>query len=153
MTAKNDRGIALITVLILLAAAMLVGIYAIYMTTKGLEITGGVRRYSNALEAAQAGVDLGVAEIEKSFVEGGDPSDQETDLGSYHVKVEIKRLFAAHVTGGAVEFAAGYEGLGKGSAGGGTAVYYRIISTARGPRSSRVQIEALYRKSINIHGG
>ena len=153
MTVKRDKGIALITVLLLLAAAMLVGIYAIYMATKGLEITGGIRRYTNAMEAAQAGVDLGVAEVEKSFIEGGDHSDQETDLGSYHVKVAIKRLFAAHVTGGAVEFAAGYEGLGKGSAGGGTAVYYKIISTARGPRSSRVQIEALYKKSINIHGG
>ncbi len=150
---SNDKGIALVTVILLLVVSFLVGIYAIYMATKGLEITGGVRRYTSAQEAAQGGIDIGIAEIERAFSEGDEPQNLEVTLGDFKVNVSIARLYAAHTAGGAIEFSSGYEGLGKGSAGGGTAVYYKITSIARGPRASSVEVEALYKKTIHIRGG
>ncbi len=53
-------------------------------------------------------------------------------IGGAEVKIDIDRLYTQVIAGGALEFAQGYEGEGKGAAGGGMAIYYKIHS--RGTR-------------------
>lgn len=49
-------------------------------------------------------------------------------LNGVAVQIDIDRLYSYQLPGGAIEFAAGYEGVGAGAAGGGTGVLYRIDS-------------------------
>ena len=49
-------------------------------------------------------------------------------LNGVDVQIDIDRLYSYQLPGGAIEFAAGYEGVGAGAAGGGTGVLYRIDS-------------------------
>jgi hypothetical protein len=51
-----------------------------------------------------------------------------TDLNGVEVRVDIDRMYAYTLPGGAMEFAAGYEGVGAAAAGGGIGILYRITS-------------------------
>lgn len=44
------------------------------------------------------------------------------------VEIDIDRMYPVALPGGALEFAAGYEGVGAGAAGGGTAVLFKVTS-------------------------
>jgi hypothetical protein len=50
------------------------------------------------------------------------------DLNGVEIKVDIDRLYAYTLPGGAMEFAAGYEGVGAAAAGGGVGVLFRVTS-------------------------
>ena len=54
--------------------------------------------------------------------------DITAELNGVDVQIDIDRLYSYQLPGGAIEFAAGYEGVGAGAAGGGTGVIYRIDS-------------------------
>lgn len=54
--------------------------------------------------------------------------DMTAELNRVDVNIDIDRLYSYQLPGGAIEFAAGYEGVGAGAAGGGTGVIYRIDS-------------------------
>ena len=49
----------------------------------------------------------------------------------FTVNMDIDRLFIRPKAGGAIQFAAGYEGIGAGAAGGGLEILYRIDCYAR----------------------
>lgn len=49
------------------------------------------------------------------------------------VSIDIDRLNSVTIPGGAIEFAAGYEGVGSGAAGGGTGVLLQVTSQASVP--------------------
>ncbi|MBI5327110.1 MAG: hypothetical protein HZB80_02290 [Deltaproteobacteria bacterium] len=51
-----------------------------------------------------------------------------TNLNGVAVNVDIDRLYSYALPGGSLEFAAGYEGVGVGAAGGGAGVLYSIDS-------------------------
>lgn len=51
-----------------------------------------------------------------------------TNLNDVNINVDIDRLYAVANQGGAIEFAAGYEGIGAGAAGAGMGVLYKIES-------------------------
>ncbi len=61
------------------------------------------------------------------------------------VSVDIDYLYATTAAGGAIEYASGYEGVGKGLGQGGAEVYYRINSIASGPLGTSARVGALYR--------
>lgn len=61
------------------------------------------------------------------------------------ILVDIDYYFASPPVGGAIEFASGYEGLGKGAGAGGAQIYYRINSYSVGPLGSMMGTGALYR--------
>lgn len=52
------------------------------------------------------------------------------DINGVEVKIDIDRLYAYTLPGSNVGFASGYEGIGAGSAGGGTAILYKIDAQA-----------------------
>lgn len=51
----------------------------------------------------------------------------------FTVNMDIDRLFIRPKAGGSIQFAAGYEGIGAGAAGGGLEILYRIDCYARTP--------------------
>lgn len=164
---ENQRGIILITVLLLLLIVTLLGIIAVDTSTVDLQISGNVKRGSIAFEGAEAGVDLSVPVIEQTMANGTltpasitvegtaatidgslvtEITTQSTDaektafdgditgitLQNVAVNVDIDRLYSVSVEGSSNEFAAGYEGVGAGAAGGGIGVLFRV--TSRGKR-------------------
>jgi Tfp pilus assembly protein PilX len=54
--------------------------------------------------------------------------------------------------GSAIQFAAGYEGIGVGAGTGGVGKFYVVESRSNGPRDSAVRIETLY-QYVNLPGG
>ncbi|MGH7254326.1 MAG: hypothetical protein ACREI3_00985, partial [Nitrospirales bacterium] len=58
---------------------------------------------------------------------------------------DIDRLYAKPKAGGALQFAAGYEGTAGGAAGGGVDIYYRIDCSAVNPATNtRGQVIGVY---------
>jgi len=76
------------------------------------------------------------------------------------VLVDVDRLKAKYLAGSSIEFAAGYEGIGKGAGAGSVAVYYGIQSraastVASGDPQPRIhgQVGTVYRKVSQVVGG
>jgi len=81
------------------------------------------------------------------------PDDPGTDatanikqtVGAYTVRGDIDRLYARPRAGGALQFAAGYEGAAGGTAGGGVDIMYRLDCRATTTTSSTAsRIVAIY---------
>ncbi len=79
------------------------------------------------------------------------------------VSVDIDRLWARVQPGSSIEFAAGYEGIGKGAGTGSVAIFYAISSTAaveptatdassETPMASRSTVTTVYKKISNAPG-
>lgn len=88
-------------------------------------------------------MDTDVAETSPdiTFAMGSGPSAT-TDF------VDVDYLYYAQTAGCALEFASGYEGVGKGSSGCGE-VYYRIASVCQGQVSSEAAVCSLYRYVVH----
>jgi hypothetical protein len=76
------------------------------------------------------------------------------------VYIDVDRLKAKYLVGSSIEFAAGYEGIGKGAGAGSVAVYYGIRSraatkVAAGNPEPRIhgQVGTVYRKVSQVVGG
>jgi hypothetical protein len=76
------------------------------------------------------------------------------------VYVDVDRLKAKYLVGSSIEFAAGYEGIGKGAGAGSVAVYYGLRSRAAdtvdaGDPQPRIygQVGTVYRKVSQVVGG
>jgi hypothetical protein len=76
------------------------------------------------------------------------------------VYVDVDRLKSKYLVGSSIEFAAGYEGIGKGAGAGSVAVYYGIRSraattVASGDPQPRIhgQVGTVYRKVSQVVGG
>jgi hypothetical protein len=76
------------------------------------------------------------------------------------VLVDVDRLKSKYLAGSSIEFAAGYEGIGKGAGAGSVAVYYGIRSraastVAAGDPQPRIhgQVGTVYRKVSQVVGG
>lgn len=66
-------------------------------------------------------------------------------VSGFTVYGDIDRLYAKPKAGGALQFAAGYEGTAGGAAGGGVDIYYRINCSAVNPvTNTRGQVIAVY---------
>jgi len=74
------------------------------------------------------------------------PDYYQQNINGYEVKGDIDRLYVQAKAGSGMQFAAGYEGAGSGSAGGGVDVLYRVdcraTLTATGTESRIVGIYA-----------
>lgn len=164
-TLKNEKGMILLTVLMLMFIGTLLGIIALNNSTVEVQIAGNEKLVSRAFATCEAGSNISIPIIERSIASGKlDPSeisidgnsvifgadlwneindpaysyntdsiasspDLSMEIGQMRIKVDIDRLFQDVLPGGAIAFAMGYEGIGKGAAGGGTVIYY-IISCA-----------------------
>ncbi len=144
------KGIALITVVLVVAFLVVLGGLTAYMVQRGLRITGTFRRALSSFEAAEGGVEIGVNEIWASAEEGRSLQSITRNIGYRTVTVTPVRLFVMTEKGGSLEFAAAYEGVGRGVGSGGAAIFYRILSQSRGGPEDRVELEVLYRKVVGI---
>ena len=84
------------------------------------------------------------------------PSDAERDVlinsaGGTHTNLSIFGVTAFGV-GGAIEMAAGYEGKGKGAAGGGVSLLYQIFSQHLGLADSESVVAIEWRHNIGSEG-
>ena len=68
------------------------------------------------------------------------------------LRVDIDRLASYQMSGGAMEFGAGYEGIGQGG-GGDIAILYELDSIGRYTSNAESAIEAGYRYVISMPGG
>jgi type II secretory pathway component PulK len=145
------RGIALVTVILVVAFLVVIGGITAYLVQRGLRITGITRRALTTFEAAEGGVELGVNEIWRAENEGR-PINQNlrASIGGREVTVNPQRLFVVTEKGGSLEFAAAYEGVGRGVGGGGAAIFYNILSSATGGPEDRIELEVIYRRVIGI---
>jgi Tfp pilus assembly protein PilX len=70
------------------------------------------------------------------------------------VSVDVDRIGTPQpLPGGGIEFGSGYEGIGTGSATGGSVRYYLNNSESSGPRNASSLIESQYRLVIGTPGG
>ena len=149
---KNEKGFALLTAVVVMALVIGIGYAVIQLVVKGIGISGGTRRYSSTVEAAEASLEQGYSEIQRYVEEAQMDSIINTKLGSYRVNARVTPLYTAYLSGSAIEFAGGYEGLGYGLSGGGAASYFMVESNSKGPRQESVGIEVVYRKVLNVRG-
>jgi hypothetical protein len=84
---------------------------------------------------------------------GGDSAVDNPDIGfslgadesATTVFVDVDYLYAAYAPGSAIEFASGYDGLGKGAGAGGAHIFYNVNSVSQGEVGSETEINAVYR--------
>jgi Tfp pilus assembly protein PilX len=73
------------------------------------------------------------------------PANMEVTIGPFQVNGDIDRLYAKTKAGGAIQFAAGYEGTAGGAAGGGVDILYRITCVATDSATNTTsQVSAVY---------
>ncbi len=68
--------------------------------------------------------------------------------GEPHTNISIRRYSIQHVTGAAIQMAAGYEGRGKSAAGMGTKIYFDIFSQHIGIEESDAMVRLQWRHVI-----
>lgn len=61
------------------------------------------------------------------------------------VSVDVDYLYSALAAGSAIEFASGYEGMGKGAGAGGVEIYYAVLSVGQGTLGSESEVCSLYK--------
>ena len=71
------------------------------------------------------------------------------------ITVDIDRLSANLLVGSSIEFAAGYEGVGKGASAGSVAVYYAVHTRSGAQSASSItsEVSTVYRKVSQVIGG
>lgn len=68
-----------------------------------------------------------------------------SDTSAVMVSIDIDYLYSGFSAGSAIEFASGYEGLGKGAGAGGAEIYYSVDSISAGVIGSETRVYAVYR--------
>ncbi len=144
---KNRKGIALVTVLVIIAVLFIASAATLYLVTQSIRISSSQVRYEGTFQAAEGGVDIGIDQILTSYDQGTPLSNWNGNLGTYSVNVNPEFLFIMPMTGGSILFAEGYSGIGQSAAKGGAALFYRIVSVARS-KTGQTGLEVIYRKVI-----
>ena len=165
---KKNRGIALVSALLVSLAVMLLVMSTLYFVTQATSMSGAGKRYATASEAADGAVE--VMKDAVNLIMMGEPvsslpiqdasppclldsilfdenADCKTTLtmpgtgffDDYKASMTVTRLYTTSLPGSRTEFA---------RAGGGaptTAVYFRISTVVTGTGSTKAETTALYR--------
>jgi len=86
---KNEKGIALITTLMLTLLSMMVSMALLYILTMDISQTGMHKRYKTALEAAAGGSQIVLREILPQILQNYDSSSLQTDIQSAFSDVKL----------------------------------------------------------------
>ncbi|MCD6125225.1 hypothetical protein J7J62_08670 [bacterium] len=147
----NRRGVAMLTVIMVVIFMMIIVGISIHLLVKGVKVTGSSRRYLTTFEAAESGLEIGFAKIEEAVMQAQDISVVPLNVAGKSVTVTVEQLFSGVVSGANIAFGGtGYEGIGTGISSGGSAVFYRLQSTATGPKKEKTTLETVYRKIVGI---
>ena len=187
---RDERGAVLAIALLIMLALALIGAAAMITSTMELDIARNERLAKESFYMADGGTTLAPIIIEEAIETRALPvidgvtlnadliselmGSSETDspepdknpdlrmqINNKDITVDIDRIAAYALAGGAVEFAAGYEGIGGGGASGGIAIFYRVDSyggkiTRKNDGTevylNKSAVETYYRKVVNIAG-
>jgi Tfp pilus assembly protein PilX len=173
MLKHNENGYILITSLLLLLVLTVIGLSAVNTSTVENKLSGNMRLREQNVIKADAGLGISTKIIEHLVREGdqtgftdiiGD-NNLETELrtvffdcdsnedpvpdvsyavddAANNVNVDIDKMYNTWGND-SIEFAAGYEGLGKGGASG-FKVFYRINASSSGLVSSSAEVGSIY---------
>jgi len=148
---KLRSGIAVVTVSMILIFMMIITVVAMKLLIQGSKASGSSRRYLTVFDAAESGIEVGMLNIEIAAKEGTVPNDDDVSVGQRDVTLLIEHMFTGTVAGANIVFGGtGYEGVGTGISSGGSALFYRIESDAKGPVEEQAVIETAYRKIVGI---
>lgn len=166
--ARDEAGIALVTVLILSAVVLIMAAGVLFFVTQSTTMSGVTKSYATAVEAADGSISVLKDAIGRRM-RGGALPPMLSDSGGcfdnaivagvpactvalalpsavgadFNVTITVERLYAKGLAGGRLEF-----GRSAGSGGySNVAVYYRITATAVGPKNTRAEKSILYRLS------
>jgi hypothetical protein len=163
----SDKGIALVTALLISLAVMVLIISTLYFIVHSTSISGAGKRYATASEAADGAVEvmkeainlmlMGEPVSSLPIVDASTPCLVEAMLNNniscattltlpgtdmftqYTATITVMRLYSSSLPGSRLEFAK------SGSGGPTTAVYFRINTVVTGPAGTRAETTALYR--------
>jgi hypothetical protein len=163
---SNDKGSVLLISILILLLLTIIGIAATNTSTIEILISGNDKVHKMAFHQADGGTEVGIELVEQSWASAGFDNNQigavnATNLNLYmngtsNMPSDSNR--DAHYggngthtnltvggnpelsTGSAMQMAAGYEGIGKGTAGGGGKIVYDIWSQHIGVANSEVMI-------------
>ncbi|MBI4683260.1 MAG: hypothetical protein HY757_09205 [Nitrospirae bacterium] len=169
MLNRQDNGYVLITVLLMLLVLTVVGLAAIGTSTLENLLSGNIRLRESNLSQADGCVEISTAVIERTvreldtrgFSNIVNDAGLSTELSSTTfaiegtpdvicaaapttINVDIDKMYTHYISGTGIEFASGYEGLGK-SGGSGFYSYYRINSTGSNALNSTATVGTIYR--------
>ncbi|OPX18343.1 hypothetical protein BXT86_01690 [candidate division WOR-3 bacterium 4484_100] len=146
----GQQGIALLVAIGTMIIILIIASLAIYLITRGMQVTAGQTRYETAYEAAVASLEIGKkrAEYLNQALDIADTSEV-FNVGSYTTNLYVERTASVAITlsGTAMKFARAIAGPGATPATGSYRTYYiRAISTGRA--GEQVALEVLQRYTI-----
>ncbi|MDT8421531.1 MAG: hypothetical protein RQ754_13960 [Desulfuromonadales bacterium] len=161
---RNQRGVALLTALLMSLVIMAMVTGTLYFVTQSTKMTGAGKRYATAEEAAEGTIDI-MKDAINFTIWGGDPADLTAlsstcfanavlvnttspcavsitlpgEIGDFDADVTLERLFSRALPGGRLEFSRSAGGAPS------TAIFYKITTRVEGPGNSTAENSALYR--------
>ena len=147
---ERQKGFALMMVLGAVVLLMVLAVTTAYMVGRLQKMSAGQSRYTAAVDAADAGIDMGILEIGNASDEGRAPdSTQNLTIGHYNTNITIRRLATVPLPSGSLEMCSAYEGIGTGAGSRGVAATYLINATAVGVAGTEQgRLQSLRRKLV-----
>jgi hypothetical protein len=160
----NQKGIALVTSLILTMAVMIMATGVLFFINQSTTLSSAGKRYATSGEASDGAVDIVKDTINQTLY--GSPTATglfpsvnclnnailvenspctvnitlpNTMNGAYQANITLTRLYSKALAGGRLEFARSAGGAPS------TAVYYRITTVVTGPDNTSAENSVLYR--------
>jgi hypothetical protein len=175
IVSNDQKGAVLLVTMMILLILTVFGVAAISTTTSEIRIAANAKSQSMGFYGADGGgrtyVPILISAIDNRTIPSGPPvvdtnlmnellgftpNDGATDTptsnpdlsikaGSVTVGVDIDRISEQLLSGGASEFASGYEGIGASSSSGGIGIYYKMDSVGQiGLSQSQVSHTYIY---------
>lgn len=163
----QERGSALVIALVVLAILGAIGITALDVADMNILISANDRDAKNSFFQADSGANIGHEYLENAIDNGNSTffnnnasawisqSTQQFNATEYPLSCFIFDTQGTYIRSGildrgamegsAIQIAAGYEGLGKGAAHGGTYTTVLIRSHRQGPRNSMAEVDIAWR--------
>ncbi|GEM_PF-2586859 len=147
---EGQRGFALVLVMGAVILFIVLAATTAYMVSRLQKMSSGQARYTAAVDAADAGVDLGVLEIANAADDARTPTASQTlNIGSYSTNINIAQMATAPLPSGSLEMASAYEGIGTGAGSRGVANYYLITTSATNPTATEQgRLQSMRRKLV-----
>ncbi len=146
----SQRGIALLLVLGTMIVILVIGSVAVFLISRGLNVTMGQTRYENAYEAAVASLEVAVLRADSlNQISIVNDTTETMYIADFESEIHAERLGSVVVSAGgyAIKFARALAGPGATIATGSYRTYL-IRAVATGPTSEQVSLEMVKRYSI-----
>lgn len=137
-TMKSDQsGFALMMVVGAVILFIVLAASTAFVVSKLQKMSAGQTRYSTATDAADAGIELAVLEINNAVNDGRAPAATQTvAIGRYATRIDISPQGTCALPSGSLEMASAYEGIGAGAGSRGVANFFLVQTTSSAPPAS-----------------